>query len=133
MTRRRTKADAAKIDAMHRRVYFVQKKWRALHLDVVAALKGHRAKLDRDKSIGTCQSVDRAMRDCEHAGCADLIDGPLDFDRAEVLCRVVEIMLAREIEKLAADPRAWLMRHHPDLMPEPKTEKPRRRIECDEA
>jgi hypothetical protein len=92
MTRRRTEADAAKIDDMHRRVYFTQEKWRALHLDVVAAFKALGVNPNRlgDDRVGTCQSVDRAMRDCEHAGCADLIDGPVDFDRAEVLCRVVE-------------------------------------------
>lgn len=123
-----------RLDDVYRQIFEVQKRWRALHLEVMKALRANGAEAERlrtDDSIGTCPAVDRAMRDCEHAG-SD-IDGPPDFDRAEVLCRVTTFMIEREWPKFNSDPKTWLMRHWSELLPEPKAEPPRRWIGCDEA
>jgi hypothetical protein len=126
-------ADEERRDDVYRKTFEVQKLWRAFHLEVTHALRANGAKSDYlgTDQIGTSPAIDKAMRDCEFASTD--FEGPVDFDRAEVLCRVVVFMIEREKPKFRSDPKTWLTRHWPELMPEPKAERLRRRIECDEA
>lgn len=126
-----TKVQMRRRDAL-RKTFEVQKVWREFHLEVTKALRANGPKSDRvgTDSVGTCPAIDRAMRDCEFA-CSDF-EGPADFDRAEVLRKVVVRMIERERPKFQSDPKGWLMRHWPDLI-EPPVERPRRRYQYEEA
>jgi hypothetical protein len=128
-------ADERRTDVFQK-TFAVQRQWRAFHLEVTEALVAHGVKRGEETGvgsdrIGTCPAIDAAMRDAEFAS-SDYYGAP-DFDRAEHLCRVVVRMLEREQPKFQSDPKRWLMLHWPELMPEPKAEPPRRRVECDEA
>lgn len=125
------KAQTCRRDAL-RKTFEVQKVWRAFHLEVTKALRANGGKSDRigTDSIGTCPAIDRAMRDCEFA-CSDF-EGPVDFDRAEVLRKVVVRMIERERPKFESDPKTWLQRHWPELI-EPQAGPPRRRHQYEEA
>lgn len=127
------RSKAQRSENVSRKTFEVQKLWREFHLEVTKALRaiGAQSEYLGTDQIGTCPAIDKAMRDCEFAGTD--FDCPVDYDRAEVLCKVVVFMIERERPKFKADPKTWLMRHWPELMPQPKAEQPRRRVECDEA
>jgi hypothetical protein len=132
VNRRYTKADEERRDDVSRKIFEVQKLWRAFHLEVMKGLRANGAKSERlrtDDSIGTCPAIDKAMRDCEFA--SSDYDGPANFDRAEFLCKVVVRMIERERAKFQADPKAWLIRHWADLIV-PPVEPPRRRYHYEE-